>query len=133
MIDEFDDEAVLAELRAAHERYETALLANDTDTLQAMFWDDERVVRFGHEGQQYGAAAVDRYRRSLAFQTLPRTIRRLDIVAYGRDAATISLEFVPDGHTVLGRQMQTWVRARQGWCVVAAHVSWEGGRAPGAI
>lgn len=131
MIDQFDDPAVLAELRAAHERYEAALLANDTDTLQAMFWDDERVVRFGHEGSQYGADAVDRLRRSLPYQTLPRSIRRLDIVAYGADAATIALEFIPDGHPNVGRQLQTWIRTAQGWRVAAAHVSWEGGRAPG--
>lgn len=131
MTDEFDDPAILAELRAAHDRYEAALVTNDVDTLQSMFWDDERVVRYGHEGGQFGATAVDRYRRSLPFQTLPRTLRRVQITAYGADAATVAVEFIPEGHPdCVGRQVQTWIRVDAGWRVAAAHVSWEGGRAP---
>lgn len=133
MIESFDDPAVLAELHAALDRYERALVGNDVDTLQSMFWDDERVVRYGHEGGQYGADAVDRYRRALPFQTLPRRLRRVQITAYGPDAATVAVEFIPHGHGgCVGRQVQTWIRVAGGWRVAAAHVSWEGGRAPDA-
>jgi len=42
-----NDPEVLAELRALYPRYEEALVNNDVDTLVAMFWAGERVMRFG--------------------------------------------------------------------------------------
>ena len=125
-----DDKSVVREVTEAFERYERALLANDVDVLTEMFWDDERVVRFGPEGAQYGAKAVARHRRALARQTLPRSLRRVSITTFGRDAATVWVEFVPDGRTEVGQQSQVWVRTGEAWRVVAAHVSWQGGVAP---
>jgi hypothetical protein len=43
------------------------------------------------------------------------------ITTYGRDFATANAEFKRPTGT--GRQSQTWVRTRDGWQVVAAHVS----------
>jgi hypothetical protein len=56
---------------------------------------------------------------------LARTIRRLDIVTFGRDYGSITLEFerTVDARTVSGRQSQVWVRFPEGWRIVSAHVS----------
>jgi hypothetical protein len=56
---------------------------------------------------------------------LARTIRRLDIVTFGRDYGSITLEFerTVDARTVSGRQSQLWVRFPEGWRIVSAHVS----------
>ncbi len=54
-----------------------------------------------------------------------RTVRRLDIVAFGRDFASITLEFerTVSGKIISGRQSQVWVRLPEGWRIVSAHVS----------
>lgn len=121
---------VVAELRAIFDRYEEALLANDLEILDELFWNDPRVVRYGPEGQQYGAEAVSTLRRSLVRQTLPRRLSVLHLTTFGNDLATVWVEFMPDGKPELGRQSQTWVRFPEGWRVVAAHVSWLHGVAP---
>lgn len=54
--DAFDADAVEAEVRAAFEAYERALIANDVAATDAAFWDDERVVRFGVAEIQHGFA-----------------------------------------------------------------------------
>src|SRR5262245_51725475 len=97
---------VVAEITAVFERYEQALLANDLVTLRELFWDDERVVRFGPDGAQYGAVAVHAHRSALARQTLPRSLGRTVITTFGRDFATIWVEFLPDGQPHVGRQSQ---------------------------
>jgi hypothetical protein len=70
-------------------------------------------------------------RRSRHRQTGPRTLRSVMIATFGPAVATANAEFVPHGTEAVGRQSQTWVRFAAGWRVVSAHVSWEGGRAPG--
>ena len=37
---------VVAEVRAAFEAYERALISNDVPTLDAFFWDDPHTVRY---------------------------------------------------------------------------------------
>ncbi len=54
-----------------------------------------------------------------------RTVQRLDIVTFGTDFGSVTLEFerTVNGGLVRGRQSQVWVRLPQGWRIVAAHVS----------
>ena len=52
---------------------------------------------------------------------LARTVTRLDIVSFGKDFASITLEFERGAQR--GRQSQTWVRFPEGWRIVSAHVS----------
>ena len=59
---EIDLPEVLAEVRAAFERYEKALVSNDVSTLDELFRDDPRTVR-------YGAAKISRLCRD---QVVPR-------------------------------------------------------------
>jgi AtzH-like len=120
-----NDPEVVAELAALYPRYEQALVSNDVDTLMAMFWAGPEVMRFGASENLYGPQQLAAFRRARPAANLARTIKRLDIVTFGRDFASITLEF--ERHTasgvISGRQSQTWVRMPEGWRIVAAHVS----------
>lgn len=120
-----NDPEVIAELSALYPRYETALVTNDVDSLVSMFWDGAQVMRFGATENLYGPAELGAFRKARPVANLARTITRLDIVSFGRDFGSITLEFkrvVGDG-VVRGRQSQVWVRMPEGWRIVAAHVS----------
>ena len=55
---------------------------------------------------------------------LARRLERTVITTYGHDFATASTLFYRERTPgKVGRQMQSWVRFRDGWQVVAAHVS----------
>jgi hypothetical protein len=115
---------VVAEVKAAFARYETALISNDTAALQALFWQSRLTIRYGinenlHGWEEIGAFRVARPRVGLA-----RKLSRTVITTYGRDFATASTLFSREtAPGKIGRQMQTWVRMPEGWHVVAAHVS----------
>jgi 1-carboxybiuret hydrolase subunit AtzH-like protein len=121
---EIDLPEVVAEVRAAFERYERALMANDVATLGELFRDDGRTIRYGIGENLYGYEAIAGFRAARSPAGLARTLSGTVITAYGRDLAVASTLFHRD--TVpgkVGRQMQTWVRFAEGWRIVAAHVS----------
>ncbi len=123
--DEINLPEVIAELNELYPRYEQALISNDVSTLVAMFWASPQVMRFGVTENLYGEDELEAFRQSRPSANLARTVKRLDIVSFGRDFASITLEFQRDTAkgTVLGRQSQVWVRLSQGWRIVSAHVS----------
>jgi hypothetical protein len=127
---QFDDPEGLAEVQAAFDRYEHALVANDREALIAFFLDASTTVRYGIDDSQYGHAELAEFRRTQAIATPPRALRRTVITTFGRDVAVANTEFVPHGSDAVGRQSQTWLRTDAGWKIVSAHVSWLGGRAP---
>jgi hypothetical protein len=51
---EIDRPDVVKEVREAFDRYERALVSNDVDTLDALFRDDPRTVRYGAAENLYG-------------------------------------------------------------------------------
>lgn len=115
---------VVAEVRAAFERYEKALVSNDVPTLDALFHDDARTIRYGVNEILYGYADIKSFRGARSPVALGRTLSRTVITTYGRDFATASTLYErPSAPGKQGRQMQTWVKFPQGWRVVAAHVS----------
>lgn len=120
-----NDPEVIAELAELYPRYERALVTNDVETLLNMFWEGGEVMRFGATENLYGPQELARFRASRPAVNLIRTLKRLDIVSFGRDFASITLEFDrdTDAGKVLGRQSQTWVRFPVGWRIVSAHVS----------
>ena len=121
-----NDHATVAELAVLYPKYEAALVNNDVDTLTAMFWHSEQVMRFGVTENLYGFEELEAFRKSRPSVGLARTIKRLDIVAFGTDYGSITLEFErvsKDGTRVRGRQSQVWARLPEGWRIVAAHVS----------
>ena len=121
---EIDLPDVLREVRDAFDRYEKALVTNDVATLDALFRDDPRTIRYGGGENLYGYAEIEAFRSARSPVGLVRTTSRTVITTYGRDFAVASTLFHRDGMVgKVGRQMQTWVRFEEGWYVVAAHVS----------
>ena len=119
-----NDPDVVAEVTTVFEAYERAFIANDMDGMDALFWQDARVVRYGISDQQHGAAEVTAFRKTAPSKDLERELRNIVITTFGRDFATASMMFFRDNAPgKAGRQMQTWARLPQGWRVVAAHVS----------
>ena len=115
---------VVAEVTAAFEAYERALVSNDVAALDAMFRDDPRTIRFGGGENLFGYAQIKAFRAARSPVGLARTISNTVITAYGRDVAIASTLFRRTNmQGKVGRQMQTWVRFPEGWRVVAAHVS----------
>lgn len=120
-----NDRKVHAELAALYPIYEKALVENDVDTLTRMFWASPLAMRFGATENLYGIDEIEAFRKARPASGLARTIARLDIVTFGADYASITLEFerTTAGQTRKGRQSQIWVRLPEGWRIVAAHVS----------
>ena len=114
---------VLAEVTAAFQRYEDALVNNRVDVLDELFWPSELTVRYGAGENLRGIEAIRAFRLARPAQGLARTLSNTVITTYGRDFATAMTEFHRDGAARSGRQSQTWVRFDAGWRVVAAHVS----------
>jgi hypothetical protein len=122
---QINDPEIVAELKALYPQYETALVTNDAETLTRMFWRSPHAMRFGVTENLYGIDEIAAFRKGRPSANLARTVRRLDIVTFGRDYGSVTLEFerTLNGKTVSGRQSQVWVRFPEGWRIVAAHVS----------
>ena len=113
---------VLAEIDAVFTRYEQALVTNDIDTLNDLFWNDARTLRFGVSENLYGYDAITAFRTSRVTHNLQRAILKKHLTTFGTDFATAHIEFQrADGE--IGRQTQIWIRFPQGWKIVGAHVS----------
>lgn len=121
---EIDLPDVIAEVREAFARYETALTTNDVAMLDQLFRKDSRTLRFGIAENLYGYDAIAAFRAARNPTGLMREISETVITTYGRDTAVASTLFnrasLPGK---VGRQMQTWVKFAEGWRIVAAHVS----------
>ena len=121
---EIDLPDVVAEVRAAFDRYEKALVTNDVATLDAIFRDDPRTVRYGAGEILYGHAEIKKYRAARPSVGLMRTLSRTVIHTFGRDFAVANTLFHRDtAPGKIGRQTQTWVRFEDGWHIVTGHVS----------
>ena len=121
---QIDEPAVKAEVEAAFRAYEQALMTNDVATLEALFHDDPRTIRYGAGENLYGMDAIRQFRRSRSSKGLDRQLDRTVITTFGQDMATAMTLFTrPGAPGRIGRQSQTWIRYPKGWKVVAAHVS----------
>jgi AtzH-like len=121
---EIDRPEVVAEVTAAFNRYEQALVSNDVAALDAIFRNDPRTIRYGGAENLYGFKEIEAFRAARSPAGLARTISKTVITTYGRDMAVASTLFHrPTSPGKVGRQQQTWARFPDGWFVVAAHVS----------
>ncbi|SNB75416.1 Protein of unknown function [Arboricoccus pini] len=114
---------VVAEIEALFARYEQALVANDVEVLDHMFWDDPRTLRYGVAEVLHGIQAIREYRRAVNWGNATRILEGTRITTFGRDMAVVNTEFRRGGAELHGRQSQTWVRLPEGWRIVSAHVS----------
>ena len=53
---------VVAEVKAAFDRYEMALVSNDVATLDALFHDDPHTIRYGGGENLYGFDEIQAFR-----------------------------------------------------------------------
>jgi hypothetical protein len=121
---EIDLPDVVAEVSAAFERYEQALVTNDVETLNALFWASPKTLRFGMTENLYGHDQIESFRAARSPVGLMRERRNVRITTFGRDFAVANTEFYRESAAgKVGRQSQTWVRMPEGWRIVAAHVS----------
>ncbi len=114
---------VVAEVQAAFDRYEQALVSNDVQVLDELFWNSPLTIRYGATENLYGYEEIQAFRAGRSAQGLARTLARTVITTYGQDMATSNTEFMRAGVARVGRQSQTWMRTAAGWRVVSAHVS----------
>ena len=115
---------VVAEVRAAFERYEKALVSNDVSTLDELFREDPRTVRYGATEILYGYGDIKSFRAARSPVALGRKLSRTVITTFGRDFAVASTLYErPSAPGKIGRQSQTWVKFPEGWRVVVGHVS----------
>jgi hypothetical protein len=122
---QINDPEIVAELQQLYPEYEAALMANDAETLTRMFWASPHAMRFGVTENLYGIDEIEEFRKGRSPANLSRSVRRLDIVTFGRDFGSVTLEFerTVNGKTTSGRQSQVWIRFPEGWRIVSAHVS----------
>ena len=121
---EIDIPEVKAEVEAAFAEYERALVTNDVETLDRLFLNSEKTVRYGGAENLYGYAEIAAFRAARSPVGLERRLERTLITTYGRDMATAWTLFRRDSmQGKVGRQSQVWLRSPEGWRVVAAHVS----------
>jgi hypothetical protein len=82
-------------------------------------------MRFGATENLYGIEEIEAFRKARPAVGLARQVTRLEIVTFGRDFGSVTLEFERSngGQVRRGRQSQVWVRLPEGWRIVAAHVS----------
>ena len=120
---------IVAQVAAAFEAYERALVDNDVETMNALFWDAPETVRYGIAEIQHGGEAIRSWRETCVPVPRSRRLHRTVVTTFGLDFATVSTEFSSDTTSLAGRQMQTWARLHDmhdafgGWTIVAAHVS----------
>jgi hypothetical protein len=114
---------VVAEVTAAFERYEKALVSNDVAVLDELFWQSPQTVRYGVTENLYGYDAIATFRKNRSPVNLERSLINTVITTYGQDFATANTEFVRVNANRTGRQSQTWIRTEAGWRIVSAHVS----------
>ena len=116
---------LLAEVTAAFQAYETALMADDIPAMEALFHDAPTTNRFGVGEVLWGAEAIREFRKGRGGSP-QRRLGHVAITVYGENFATADAEFFREGSERRGRQSQAWVKFADGWKVVSAHVSLEG-------
>jgi hypothetical protein len=114
---------VVDELSRAFESYERALIDNDIEGLNRLFWESPLTLRYGVRELLYSHAEIAQFRRERGPIDQRRTLRNTRITTFGRDFGVANTEFIPHGSGKVGRQSQTWVRTGDGWKIVGAHVS----------
>jgi len=114
----------LAELRAAFEMYEDALVHNKVDVLDELFWDHAMTLRFGVKENLFGIDKIKEFRASRPSVGLSRKVIERHLVSFGHTMGVTNITFMRSSEPRVGRQSQTWVKFPEGWRVVSAHVSW---------
>jgi hypothetical protein len=121
-----DEPQTKAELTAMFEAYERALIQNDIEALNGLFWNDVRTVRYGTRvfELQYGHQEIADFRIRRGAINQARKLSNQHVTTFGKDFGVTTTEFRAAGSTKVGRQSQTWIRTSKGWKIASAHVSY---------
>ncbi len=114
------------QIKQAFYAYEEALTSNLIEKVNAFFLHSPAAARFGVAAgeHQYGCEAIVRARLARGPVAQPkRTLVHVHVQAVSKDVGLAHAEYIPEGHDVVGRQSQTWLRTPSGWKIVSAHVS----------
>ncbi len=122
--DDINIPEILAEVTDMFQKYEVALTTNDVETLDALFKDASYTIRLGATENLYGYHEIQEFRKARPSKGLMRKLQNTHITTFGTDMAIANTEFTRQNDQRIGRQSHTWVRQRDGWKIVAAHVSW---------
>jgi len=114
---------IIQEVTQIFLEYESALMGNDIEALNAFFWRSPQVTRYGINDCQMGHDALVAYRARVPAPDFTRTLHDVRITAFGPDMAVAMCEFKRSDTDLHGFQTQTWVRMPEGWRIVSAHVS----------
>lgn len=110
-----------ADLRAAFDAYEAAILANDLDALDAAFAPGADTMRGDAAGLLVGHDAISAF-RGVRGGVPPRTIERVEYRPLGDGVALlVSISRYRGGGT--GLQTQVWQLVDGRWLIAAAHVT----------
>ena len=82
---EIDLPEVVAEVRAAFDAYEKALITNDLAVLNSTFRDAPQTIRYGIGENLYGYDQIKAFRGARSPVGLMRTTSQTVITTYGRD------------------------------------------------
>ena len=103
---EINNPQVLAEVTASFKRYQDAIISNDVDVLNDLFWKNSLTIRYGTAENLYGHEAIARFRTTRTAAQHARVVTKSVVTTYGRDCATTNIEFTRGDRQ--GRQSQTW-------------------------
>lgn len=113
---------VVDEVSAHFAAYEDALIRGSTAEVNAFFWSDDEIVRFGIADRQRGYRQLAEWRATQS--GLPgRRLADTVITTFGPDFAVVTTLFSTPDRPMEGRQSQVWARLADGWRIVSAHVS----------
>lgn len=112
---------IVAEVREAFDRYNTAIDNQDVAVLNELFWKSDGTVRFGYSENLFGHNAIVQFRGTKWLAAAKRRVASVVITTVGNDCAATSVLF--ERGEAFTRQTQTWARFPEGWRIVAAHVS----------
>jgi hypothetical protein len=118
-----NDPAILAEVSVAFDAYEVALMTNDIEAMDALFWHSPLTVRYGAGDAQYGIDEIREFRKARAGGSPQRQVVRRSVTTFGPHFAATNIEFIREDSPAIGRQSQSWTKFPEGWRIVSAHVS----------
>ncbi|HEY0275915.1 MAG TPA: AtzH-like domain-containing protein [Paenirhodobacter sp.] len=122
-MDDFNSDVVAAEIRAAFDRYEAALIANDVAALVSFFRPDAQAIRMMNDRGLYGIDEIAAFRKGRDASDVARRLLRVEIRVLAADIGVASAEYRRLGSGLHGAQTQVWQRGADGWRIAAAHVS----------
>ena len=90
-----------AEVTAAFAAYETALMTNDVDALDAFFWNSPLALRFGVGKSLFGYDAIAAFRASRGGSP-QRVLQSTQITCFNNSYAVATTEFKREGKSASG-------------------------------